>query len=208
MMKMIMRMIMTLSLSFFILPTVALAEEMAVPRALVKNATEEMLQALKDNKDDLKTNPNNIYSLVEEILISNFDFEKMSKLALGKNWRKASASQRTEFTEEFRLLLVRTYSTAMLGYSGDEIRMLPFKDDVSKKKVNVKTEVLQPAGPSVPMSFSMFMNKAADWKVYDVKIDGISLVTTYRTSFSSQIRKEGMDDLIASLANKNAKVKQ
>ena len=202
-----MGMLMTLLMSFLMLPTLAAAEDLAEPQALVKDATEEMLQSLKDNKEELKVNPDKIYGLVEEILIPHFDFEKMSKLALGKNWKKADASQRAEFTEEFRLLLVRTYSTAMLEYTGDEIRMLPFKGDVSKKKVKVKTEVLQPAGPSIPMSFSMYMNKADVWKVYDVKIDGISLVTNYRSTFATEIRNDGMDKLIDRLASRNEKVK-
>ena len=203
----IMRMMAGLMMTLLMLPTMSVAAELVEPQVIVKNATEEMLQALSDNEAALKEDPSKIYDLVDSILIVHFDFEKMSKLALGKNWKKADASQRAEFTEEFRLLLVRTYSTAMLEYTGEEIKMLPFKGDVSKKKVKIKTEVLQPAGPSIPMTFSMYLNKASAWKVYDIKIDGISLVTTYRTSFARQIRVEGMDALIASLDKKNAKVK-
>jgi len=202
-----MGMIVSMLMTLLMLPTMSFAAELVEPQVIVKNATEEMLQALSDNEAALKEDPSKIYDLVDSILIVHFDFGKMSKLALGKNWKKANTSQRTDFTEEFRLLLVRTYSTAMLEYTGEEIKMLPFKGDVSKKKVKIKTEVLQPAGPSIPMTFSMYLNKADTWKVYDIKIDGISLVTTYRTSFARQIRVEGMDALIASLAKKNAKVK-
>jgi phospholipid transport system substrate-binding protein len=184
------------------------ADELPKPQALVKNASENMIQALKDNKEALAANPDLIYELVEKILMPNFDFEKMSKLALGKNWRQASKTQRTEFIEQFRLLLIRTYSTAMKEYSDHQITVLPLTDDLSKKKVKVDTEVAQTGGPSIPMSFSMYQNKSDDWKVYDVKIDGISLVTNYRSTFATEIRNKGMDKLIADLAERSKKVTQ
>ena len=188
--------------------TVAVAEELvSEPQALVKDASDRMLQALKDNKDKIEEDPKFVYGLVDEILLPNFDFAKMSKLALGKNWRKADAEQRVEFIEEFRLLLVRTYTTAMLEYSDQEIVFLPFRDDLAKKKVKVKMEILQAGGPSIPMALSMYLNKEQAWKVYDVKIDGISLVTNYRSTFAAEIRKGGMKKLIENLASRNAKVK-
>ena len=136
-----------------------------------------------------------------------FDFEKMSKLALGKNWRQLDNEQRVKFVEEFRLLLIRTYSTAMLEYTNEEIRLLPFRDDVSRKRVTVPMEVVQPAGPPIPMSLALYENDDNAWKVYDVKIDGVSLVTNYRSSFATQIRNKGVDNLISDLADRNAKLK-
>jgi len=198
----------TLLFSLLLLPTVAVkADESVEPLALVQGATEDMLQALKDNEIQLEEDSTLIYSLVQDILMPNFDFEKMSKLALGKNWRKASDQQRVRFTEEFRLLLVRTYSTAMLEYTDEEIRFLPFKGDLNKKKVKVKMDILQSGGPSIPMSLSLYLNKQDAWKVYDLKIDGISLVTNYRSSFATEIRNKGIDKLIERLATKNEKVK-
>lgn len=187
--------------------TVAADDAMPVPQALVKQATDDMLKALKDNEAELETNPDKIYELVEAILMPHLDFEKMSKLALGKNWRNANDEQRVRFIEEFRLLLVRTYSTAMLEYTDEEIRFLPFRDDLSRKRVTIPMEVIQPGGPSIPMALSLYQNKEDAWKVYDVKIDGISLVTNYRSSFANEIRSGGMDKLIESLAERNAKVK-
>lgn len=187
---------------------VASADEMSSePQALVKDASDRMLEALKVNKDKIEEDPKFVYGLVDDILLPNFDFAKMSKLALGKNWRKANAEQRIEFIEEFRLLLVRTYSTAMLEYTDEEIVFLPFRDDLAKKKVKVKMEILQAGGPSIPMALSMYLNKEQAWKVYDVKIDGISLVTNYRSTFAAEIRKGGMKKLIENLASRNAKVK-
>jgi phospholipid transport system substrate-binding protein len=183
------------------------AEEMPAPQAQVKQASDKMLDALAEHKTELETNPDKIYELVEDILMPHFDFEKMSKLALGKNWRSADDEQQARFVDEFRLLLIRTYSTAMLEYTDEEIRFLPFRDDLSRKRVSVPMEVVQPSGPSIPMSLSLYQNKSGDWKVYDVKIDGISLVTNYRSSFANEIRKGGMDKLIEDLAERNAKIK-
>lgn len=192
----------------FTLSVVAQADETIEPQVLVERAVDKMLQALNDNQRQLLENPNIIYGLVKDILLPDFDFDKMSKLALGKNWRKASEPQRAEFTEEFRLLLVRTYSTAMLEYSHQEIRTLPFHGDLATKKVRVGMEILQAGGPSIPMVSALYLNKEGSWKVYDIKIDGISLVTTYRSTFSSQIRSDGMEKLIEKLAKKNEKIKK
>jgi phospholipid transport system substrate-binding protein len=196
-------------LSFQLLTSVsAMAEEaVAEPQAIVKDASDRMLKAIKDNKAKLDENPDEIYGLVETILMPNFDFEKMSKLALGKNWRSTTKAQQEKFTEQFRLLLIRTYSTAMLEYTDQEIRFLPFHDDLASKKVKVEMEIIQTGGPSIPMTLSMYQNDDNAWKVYDVKIDGISLVTNYRSTFTTQIRNEGMDKLIESLESRNEKVK-
>ena len=185
----------------------ASAHGMPEPQALVKEASDNMLKALKDNEAELETNPQKIYSLVQDILFPHFDFERMAKLALGRSWRDASAEQQAQFVEEFRLLLVRTYATAMLEYTNEEIRFLPFRDDIEKGRVTVPMEVVQPNGPSVPMALSLYKNKNDEWKVYDVKIEGISLVTNYRSSFNRDIRTSGMDALIENLAKRNDKAR-
>lgn len=190
------------------LSTTAVAENMPEPQALVKASTDKMMQSLKDNKRQLKADPDLIYGLVTEVLMPHFDFSKMAKLALGKNWRGLSEAQQSRFTDEFRLLLIRTYSTAMLEYSDEEIRFLPFRDDVKTKKVQVDMEIVQPRGPAIPMSLSLYENKNAEWKVYDVKIDGISLVTNYRSTFATEIRNDGINKLIERLASKNEKVRR
>jgi len=182
------------------------ADDIPEPQPLVEAAIDEVLLALKDD-EELTNDTSKLYDLVEDKLIPYFDFNKMSKLALGKNWRKANDEQRNRFTEEFRLLLVRTYSTALSEYSGQSISFLPFKGDVTKKKVKVIMEIQQSGGPTIPMTLSLFLNKQNEWKVYDVKVDGISLVTNYRSSFANEIRKDGMDKLIERLAERNQKVK-
>ncbi len=200
--------LLSLITTFFLATSLAVsAENMSEPQTLVKNASDKMLKALEDNEAELEKSPDKIYSLVENILMPYFDFEKMSKLALGKNWRQLDQDQRVKFVEEFRLLLIRTYSTAMLEYTNEEIRLLPFRDDVSKKRVTVPMEVVQPSGPAIPLALSLYENDDNQWKVYDVKIDGISLVTNYRSSFASDIRNKGIDGLIDDLAERNVKLK-
>lgn len=183
------------------------AEEMPEPQALVKKASDQMLAALADNEAELEADPSKIYNLVEEILIPNFDFARMAKLALGKNWNNINEQQQARFIEEFRVLLVRTYSTAMLEYTDEEIRFLPFRDDLSKRRVNVPMEVVQSGGPGIPMTLSLYQNGDDEWKVYDVKIEGISLVTNYRSSFSRDINNGGIEKLIDDLAQRNEKAK-
>jgi phospholipid transport system substrate-binding protein len=170
----------------------ASAQAMPEPQALVKEASDNMLKALKDNEAELETNPQKIYTLVQDILFPHFDFERMAKLALGRSWRDASAEQQAQFVEE---------------YTNEEIRFLPFRDDLKKGRVDVPMEVVQPNGPSVPMALSLYKNKNDEWKVYDVKIEGISLVTNYRSSFNRDIRTSGMDALIENLAKRNDKAR-
>jgi phospholipid transport system substrate-binding protein len=193
-------------LPFFLMPSIVLAE-VPVPQTLIKTSSDRMQKALKENKATIEKNPSFVYGLVDKILLPNFDFSKMSKLALGKNWRKASTAQRERFIGEFRLLLVRTYSIAMLEFTDGDIVFLPFRGDLAKKKVKVKMEIARPNGPTIPVALSMYLNKQKKWMVYDVKIDGISLVTNYRSTFATEIRNDGMDKLIENLSTRNQKVK-
>ena len=193
-------------LPFFLMPSIVLAE-VPLPQTLIKTSSDRMLKALKENKATIEKNPSFVYGLVDKILLPNFDFSKMSKLALGKNWRKASTAQRERFIGEFRLLLVRTYSIAMLEFTDGDIVFLPFRGDLAKKKVKVKMEIARPNGPTIPMALSMYLSKQKKWMVYDVKIDGISLVTNYRSTFATEIRNDGMDKLIENLSTRNQKVK-
>lgn len=195
------------SLFLMVSTAVSADDEMPAPQALVKQASDDMLRALEENEAELEEDPTRIYDLVQDILMPNFDFEKMGKLALGHAWRDLSSEQQERFVDEFQLLLVRTYATAMLEYTDEEIRFTTFRDDVSKKRVSVPMEVVQSSGPSIPMSLSLYQNDCDDWKVYDVKIDGISLVTNYRSSFNRDIRAKGADKLIEELAARNDKAR-
>lgn len=172
---------------------------------LVMDTSSKVLERLKTDREKLQANPDLIYPLVEDIVLPHFDFERMSIWVLGKNWRKANHEQQQQFVKEFRTLLVRTYAKALLEYTDQTIDYLPFHAEAGAKRVSVRTAVKQAGGgPTIPINYSMYMNKDGEWKVYDISVDGVSLVTNYRTSFASEIRSGGIDKLLEQLAARNA----
>jgi len=172
--------------------------------ALVKDVSERMLTALEKRRDDIERDPSLIYELVDDILVPHFDFEKITKAAVGIHWRKATPQQRRGLSDGFRQVLIRTYARALLNYSGEEIRYLPVKPGRREDTVTVSTEVREPGGPAVPVDYRMYL-KGGRWKVYDVVIDNVSLIANYRSSFNSQIRRNGIDALIRRLDDMNVK---
>lgn len=187
--------------------TVVKAEDLAPPQQVIQKASEEMLNALIEYEAELESTPEKIFDLAEEILIPHFDFQRMSRLALGRNWNDATEEQQQQFVEQFRLLLVRTYATAMLEYTDEEFRFLPFRDDMSNRRVNVPINVIRRGAPNVPVAISLYLNNDDEWKVYDVKIEGISLVTNYRSTFTRDIRNGGIDKLIESISQRNQRAR-
>ncbi|HLA75508.1 MAG TPA: ABC transporter substrate-binding protein [Gammaproteobacteria bacterium] len=172
------------------------------PQELVQQTSERMLSALKAEQDAIKKDPARVSALVKEIVLPYFDFERMSSWVLGKHWRGATDEQKKQFTEQFRALLIRTYATAMAEYSGQEINYLPFKGNPDAPEATVKTEIIQAGGPPIPISYSLYQ-KDGEWKVYDVIIDNTSLVANYRSSFANQIKRDGLDALIATLSTRS-----
>jgi len=172
------------------------------PQALVEQTANQMLDKLRTERKVIDEHPGRIYELVNEIVLPHFDFERMSTWVLGKYWRRATPEQRKEFIEQFRTLLVRTYAKSLSSYTDNKLTYLPFRGGPQQTDVTVRTEVDQPGGFPIPIDYSLYL-KGDEWKVYDVTIDGVSLVTNYRTTFANQIRQDGLDKLIASLANRN-----
>jgi len=172
------------------------------PQQLIESVANKTLDRVKKDKAKIKADPAHINLLVNELVLPHFDFERMSKWAMGKYWRKAKDDQRSKFIEEFKSLLIRTYATSLSEYSEQVINYLPFRGQLESGDVTVRSEVEQPGGFPIPIDYKLH-KKGADWKVYDVKIDDISLVANYRTSFSKQIRESGIDGLIKKLADKN-----
>jgi phospholipid transport system substrate-binding protein len=170
---------------------------------LVIDTTEKVLARLKADSARLKADSSLIYPLVEDLVLPHFDFERMSIWVLGKNWRSADKAQQQQFTNEFRNLLVRTYAKALLEYTDQRLRYLPFHAENSADKVTVKTEIEQQGGPSIPLHYSMYLNKGGEWKVYDIKVDGISLISNYRSSFATEIRNGGIPRLLDKLVQMN-----
>jgi len=174
------------------------------PDELIKATSEKVLSALEQNKEKYDQQPEKINALVKDIILPHLDFRAMSKLALGKNWRKANDAQQERFVDAFKSMLIRTYSKSLTEYAGQEIKFLPYRPPAEgKRTVKVKTVISQNNGPEIPIDYSLRI-KNDIWKVYDIKIDGISLVTNYRNSFASDINRVGIEGLIDKLLAKSA----
>ena len=184
------------------------AAQAAMPSAeeVVRTTTDQVVARLVDQKPELEAHPERIYDLIHELVIPHFDFASMSKWVLGKSWKDASPTQRDAFISQFRTLLVRTYAKALLEYSEEVIRFLPVEPNPSSNLVLVKTEVEQSAGSAaIPIQYRLHITEGA-WKVVDVSVDGVSLVSTYRGSFASDIQRDGLDALIGRLEERNSKI--
>ena len=190
------------ALSAALLAFPALANE--APDELVRRSTNEILAAIKADKDLQAGNQAKIEKLAEEKVLPYFNFARMTQLAVGRNWRDASDAQKKSLTDEFRNLLIRTYSTSLSQFRNQTIDVKPLKIAAADAEVIVKTQVNQPGGQPIPIDYSL-EKTANGWKVYDVLIDSVSLVTNYRSSFNTEIQKNGIDGLIKSLADRNAK---
>ncbi|HCK80618.1 MAG TPA: ABC transporter substrate-binding protein [Candidatus Competibacter sp.] len=180
------------------------AHAAAPPEAVVQDTSTRMLEALRANRAAIEREPSRIYELVNRIVLPNFDFELMSRWVLGRAWQQATPEQRGQFTEEFRTLLVRTYAKALLEYSNEPIHPLPQAGAPAGDEATVKTEVRPKTGQPIQINYNMHRGGDA-WKVYDVTVDGVSLVTSYRGTFADRIRASGMDAVIADLRQRNAR---
>lgn len=179
------------------------AEEVA-PDELVRRTTSEVLAIIKNDKDLASGDNRKIVQLAEEKVLPNFDFGRMTQLAVGRAWRDASDAQKEALTKEFRTLLVRTYSTSLASYRNQTIDVKPLKVAPGEKEVVVKTLINQPGGQPIPIDYSMEKTDKG-WKAYDIVVDSVSLVTNYRSTFAEEVRKGGLDGLVKTLATRNAK---
>ena len=184
--------------------TALAADANTAPDALARTTTQEVLSILKADKDIQGGNLQKVYELVEAKILPNFDFNRMTQLAVGKHWPSASAQQKQALVTEFRNLLVRTYASSLTAFSNQTVDFKPVNMKPGDEEVVVKSEVKQPGGQVIPIDYSMYKT-AFGWKVYDVSIDGVSLVTNYRSSFSTKIRQSGIDGLISQLASQSQK---
>lgn len=170
---------------------------------VVRNTSTQVIQQLKSEKKQLAGAPEKVYELINEEVVPHFDFTSMSRWVLGNAWNQASEQQRREFVEQFKTLLVRTYGNALMEYSNNEIVYHPEQSSPNSKLVLVRTEVKGvKSGSAIPIHYRMH-NVDGKWKVVDVAVDGVSLVSTYRGSFTSEIRKSGLDALIDKLVQRN-----
>ncbi len=174
------------------------------PDEIVRKNTADILAAMKADKDLVAGDQKKIEKLAEEKVLPYFNFPHMTQLAVGRNWRDASDAQKAALTEQFRTLLVRTYSTSLTQFRNQTIDVKPLKVAAADTEVVVKTQVVQPGGQPIPIDYSMEKTPNG-WKVFDVLIDGVSLVTNYRSSFNTEIKASSIDGLIKSLSERNSK---
>jgi phospholipid transport system substrate-binding protein len=177
------------------------AQDLA-PDVLVKNVTEEVLEIVRKDKDIQSGNTRKAIELVDAKVLPHFNFARMTALAMGKDWRQANPAQQKTLTEEFRTLLVRTYSKALTEYRKQTIDYKPLKMQAADTDVTVRTQIHQPGGKPIQLDYYL-EKKEQGWKVYDISVAGVSLVTNYRDSFSQEVRAGGIDGLIKTLQNKN-----
>lgn len=178
------------------------AADVTPPDQIARTAIDKIIQLIKSHKDEYARDHKKLYEMVDREVLQYFDFRAMSRAVLGRYWREASEDQRERFTKEFRDLLVRTYATALLKYTNEEVRFLPFRP-TDEKTALVRTEIIQAGGgPNIPIHYSFFRSEQG-WKVYDVAIEGVSLVTNYRGTYAEKARTQGLDALIASISDAN-----
>ena len=172
------------------------------PQELIRQTADRVLRQIQSNSEQYQQDPAKLYALVDEVVLPHFDFDTMVDLALGSYKSKVNAQQKPQIINEFRVLLVRTYGKALLDYNDQKIIYLPTEGSVEQGNVMVKTEIEQEGGFPIPLNYSLKASKQG-WKVYDISVDDISLVTNYRSSFARQIKKNGVDGLIKTLHDRN-----
>ena len=205
MIKLQFKQILNTLIASLLLVSAAAVAEVESPVDMLKRTSDDVIKILNEKREAIDADPSLVYQIVDDYILPHLDDVTLAKLALGKNWKKASNDQKIEFVDQFRTLLIRTYSKSLQEFSDQTINFFPLKGDTGKTKVVVKSEVLQSGGPSIPVDYRLRL-KNDEWKVYDIKIDGVSLVTNYRGTFSQEMRKGGMKAVLKMLQEKNAKV--
>jgi len=186
----------------YLLTLLNVAQAEVAPDALVKQTADDVLATIKNDKEIQAGNQKKLFAVAEEKILPNFDFDRVCRMVLGKNWKAATPEQQASFQKEFRSLLLRTYASALGKYRDQVIEYKPLRAEAGATNVSVKTQILQPGGQPVAVDYSL-VKADSGWKVYDIVIESVSLVTNYRSQFSNEIRQNGLDSLIKKLADKN-----
>ncbi len=177
--------------------------EVTAPDELIRNTAREVLDIVRKDKDLRSGDQKKMLELVEAKVLQHFDFERMTRLAVGRPWRTATPEQKQALVSEFRTLLVRTYTAAFTSYRDQSVEVKPPRMEPEATDVTIKTSIVKPGGQQ-PILVDYAMEKSSSgWKVYDLTVEGVSLVTSYRGTFADQIQQAGIDGLIKTLAEKN-----
>jgi phospholipid transport system substrate-binding protein len=199
-----MKSLLSLVFALFVAASPVSAQEMG-PDALVKKVTDDVLTVVRQDKDIQNGNTRKAVALVETKVLPHFNFQHMTALAMGRDWNKATPEQKKRLVAEFETLLVRTYSNSLTAYKNQTVLYKPAKLAEGETDVVIKTEIVQPGNKPVQLDYAL-EKLGNSWKVYDVIVAGISLVTNYRDTFAQEVRASGIDGLILMLVNKNKQI--
>jgi len=199
-MNMVIKLLLGLSLSAIALGAAA---DVKAPDVLIRETAEDVIATVKHDRDMRNGDQQKLLALVEAKILPHFDFERLTRLAVGRPWRTATAEQRQSLVTEFRTLLVRTYTAAFSRYQDQKVDVkAPVKSEGSNDEVSVDTVIIKPGSPPIDVSYEM-EKKEDGWKVFDLSIDGASLIESYRGTFAEKVQQSGIDGLIQYLADKN-----
>ncbi len=165
------------------------------PQEVIENAATMMSEKLTGREDYYESHPEELYTMIDEVLLPRFDTRYSGRLVLGKHWKGVTEEQRSDFIDAFYQFLLQSYAKGLLEFNQDKITFLPFQGEIDGKRVVVKTQMQLDDGSDVPVNYSMRRSKSG-WKVYDVRIEGVSYIQNYRNQFNAEISANGVDSVI------------
>lgn len=174
------------------------------PVPMLERSANDIIATLKDNKSSLKSNPSIIYKAVETYLLPNVDVAGMSRSVLGRQaWNKATASERTQFSQAFTRLVIRTYSSPLAQYSDETIQFLPLRGSLNSRFIRVNSVIVRSKGQNIPLSYSL-VTKNGQWKIYDISVEGVSLLQSFRSQFAQALQHSSISEVIKEMQKKQA----
>jgi phospholipid transport system substrate-binding protein len=175
------------------------------PLPMLESASNQIISVLKANKSSLKSNPNIIYNAVEAHFLPNVDVAGMSRSVLGRDaWNKASASERTQFSQAFTKLVIRTYASPLAQYTDETVKFMPLRGSLEGRFVRVNSIIMRSQGQNIPLSYSL-VSKNGQWKVYDMSVEGVSLLQSFRSQFAQVLQNSNISEVIKQMQHKQAK---
>lgn len=186
-----------------ILSPIISAQSSPVP--MLERTANEIITSLKENKANLKSNPSLIYHVVEKNLLPIVDVDGMSRSVLGRQiWSKSSAAQKAEFSKAFTSLVIRTYSSPLAQYSDETVQFLPVRGALNTRFMRVNSLIVRSQGPNIPLTYSL-IDKNGQWKIYDISVEGVSLLQSFRSQFAQALQSSSIDDVIKQIQQKQIK---
>jgi len=173
------------------------------PLPMLEKTANQIINTLKSNRSHLKSNNDIIFNAVEQHLLPNVDVRGMSRSVLGRNaWRKATPTQRKAFSKQFTKLVIRTYASPLAEYTDESVKFYPIRGSMNKRFLRVKSEIVRSNGPNIPLNYSL-VSKKGQWKIYDLSVEGVSLLQSFRSQFAQSLQNSNIQNLINELKKHN-----